>query len=497
MHTKATLRARALRIGPAALLALAAAGGVFPILNDGEAVDPATLNDPTINAWIERQVALSNDSSAILAKLDEEKREPTADEDKAVKDNTAEINRLQNLITTRSDALRINAQLAQPQQRRTTPSATPAATPQQNTPTPAFSGARDRGPISGQGLHARTQGFGHFGEFSRAVLNVALKNGDVDVRLRNATASTVATEGAGADGGFLVPPEFRDRILAHVFSESDLLGRTDQQITTRNSISFPVDENTPWGTSGVRAYWTGEGNAISQSKHSFKEMTLKTSKLAALCPVTDELLDDAAGLGNYLEGAVGRVFNWMIGNSIIDGSGAGQPLGFLRSSALVTVAAEGSQTADTVNVQNISKMWTRMPAMSRQTAIWLINPDVEQQLIVMTLGGTSVAIPVYMPPNGLSQSPFGTILGRPAIPHMACKALGDVGDINFVDLKQYVTLVKTQGMKSDVSLHLWFDQDLAAFRFILRIDGRPWPSQVITPPNSSNTLSPFVSLAAR
>jgi len=285
--------------------------------------------------------------------------------------------------------------------------------------------------------------------------------------------------------------------MAHVFNENNLLARTDQQITSRNAIAFPVDETTPWGTSGVRVYWENEAAAISQSKPTFRELTLKTSKLAALVPVTEELLEDAPSLGNYLDGAAGRGFNYAIGNAIIDGTGAGQPLGFLRSNALVTVAAENAQTADTVNVQNVAKMWVRMPAENRQSAIWLANPDVEAQFILMTLGGTAAAFPVYMPPNGMSQSPFSTLLGRPIVPHMACKAIGDVGDISFVDLKAYVTAVKAGGVKTDVSVHLWFDQALAAFRFIFRIDGRPWQSAAISPPNGSSTLSPFITLAAR
>lgn len=497
MHAKAIERARALRIGPA-LLARFGASGVFPIVNDGD--DDDIINDSTINDYRARQATLAADSQAILAKLDEEKREPNDEERKLVNENTAEVERLQGLITMRADALRQVAQLAKGTGRKTTPTADPPnpQNPQNRTDPPArpkqFSAARDLGA---PGSHSRTLGFGHFGEFSTAVRRAVLNQGEVDARLRNAAASTIATEGSGADGGFLVPPEFRDTIMNMVFNVDDLLGRTDQQITSRNSISFPVDETTPWGASGVKCYWESEAAAIHQSRPSFRELTLKTSKLAALVPVTDELLEDAASLGNYLTGAVGRSFNYTIGNAIIDGSGAGQPLGFLRSSALVTVAAEGSQTADTVNVQNISKMWVRMPPQSRQSAIWLINPDVEQQLIVMTLGGTSVAIPVYMPPNGMSQSPFATILGRPAVPHLACKAIGDVGDINFVDLQQYVTAIKTGGIRSDVSLHLWFDQALVAFRFMVRLDGRPWLSAAIDAPNSASDMSPFIALAAR
>jgi HK97 family phage major capsid protein len=309
--------------------------------------------------------------------------------------------------------------------------------------------------------------------------------------------TTYGNEQAGNEGGFLVPPDARERILTQIFDVNSLLARTDQQITSKNSISFPTDETTPWGTSGVRGFWTSEASQIQQSKPSFKKLTLETSKLAALVPVTDELLEDAPALGNYLGGAVGRVFNYLIANAIIDGNGVGQPLGYLRSGALVTVAAEGAQTADTVNVFNIAKMWVRMPIDSRQRGIWIVNPDVEAQLILLTLGGTAAAYPIYLPPNGLSQSPFSTLLGRPVVPHMAAKAIGDVGDITFVDLMSYVTAVKTGGLKTDASMHLFFDQDVMAFRFILRLDGRPWMQAPFSPPNGSSTLSPFIALAAR
>lgn len=488
-------RARAI-LSISALAAALAAVGPMPLFNEDE--DLADIQDETIRGYMERQLKFAAESQQILQKVDEEKREPTAEENQKLKANTDEVARLQTLIETRAQALKqINA-LGQPQGRKTTPAGPDNPAQPQNAPQPgqrpAFSAARDTGPLSNK---LNDHGFNHFGEFSRSVLNAAIGRSE-DVRLKNAAATTIAGETEGASAGFLVPPEYRDRIMSMVFDESDLLARTDQQITSRNSISFPVDETTPWGASGVRVYWESEAAAITQSRPSFRELNLKVSKLAALVPVTEELLEDAPSLGNYLGGAAGRGFNYAIGNSIIDGTGAGQPLGFLRSPALVTVAAEaGPQTADTVNVQNISKMYVRMPAQSRGSAIWLINPDVEQQLITMTLGGTSVAVPVYMPPNGLSSSPFGTILGRPAVPHLACKALGDVGDINFVDLKQYVTAVKTGGVKADVSLHLWFDQALAAFRFMFRIDGRPWLSAPIDAPNSSSHLSPFIALAAR
>lgn len=480
-----------MRIALGAVLA-AMASASFPILND---LEDATINDPTCNRYRETQTELNNASSIILATCEEQQREPTVEEQTTIRNNTAEIVRLQGLIDVRAGVLNQSAQLRAPQPRATTPTATPANNGAQPAPQPAFAAARDLGP-SNLKPAVRNHGFESLGHFALAVKRQTLGQGQ-DQRLLNAAATTVASEGDAVGGGSLVPPEYRDAIFATVFDTNNLLARTDQQITSRNAVSFPVSENTPWGGAGVMVYWEGEGAAIGQSRPTFRNMDLKTNKLAALVPITDELLEDAPSMGNFIQGAAGRGFNWAIANAIIDGTGAGQPLGFLRSQALVTVAAEGGQAADTVVPQNLAKMYARMPAESRARAIWLMNPDIESQLITMTLGGTAAAFPVYMPPNGMSASPFATILGRQAIPHLACKAIGDVGDISFVDLGQYVTLTKTGGIKSDVSMHLWFDQMLSAFRFSFRVDGRPWLSAAIDAPNSSQNISPFVTLGAR
>ena len=111
----------------------------------------------------------------------------------------------------------------------------------------------------------------------------------------------------------------------------------------------------------------------------------------------------------------------------------------------------------------------------------------------MTLGQT----PVYLPPGGLSNNPYGTLFGRPVIPHQVCETVGDVFDIGFVDLSQYLALIKAGGLKSQTSIHLWFDQDLTAFKFTLRIGGQPWWASSVASRDGSFALSPFVTLAAR
>lgn len=185
-----------------------------------------------------------------------------------------------------------------------------------------------------------------------------------------------------------------------------------------------------------------------------------------------------------------------VNTAILRGTGVGQPLGYLNSGALITVAATSSQTADTVNFNNIVSMYTRMTDEGKRRAVWIVNGDVEAQLMTMQFPGTGTAVPAYLPPGGLSVAPYGTLLGRPVVPVEAASALGDVGDISFVDLSQYMSVVKSGGVRQDVSIHLFFDYDITAFRFVLRVGGQPWWNTAITRLNGLSR-SPFVTLAAR
>lgn len=342
-------------------------------------------------------------------------------------------------------------------------------------------------------------GFRDFGEFAVSVVRGSAKaNAQVDPRLIFDAPTSYGSEGVGADGGFAVPPAFKAEIMQLIEDEENLLGRTDSLTTASNNLSLPVDETTPWQTTGgVQAYWEGEGNQLTQSKPSLKENTHRLKRLTALVPMTEDLLDDASAMDSYLRRKVPSKMDFKISNAIINGTGSGQPLGFRNSGALISVAKEAGQAADTIVYENIVNMWSRMYGPSRRNAIWLINQDIEPQLDTMSFEGTSSSVPAYFPPGGVADAPYGRLKGRPVITTQAAQTLGDEGDIMLVDLKSYMTLVKTGGMRSDVSMHLYFDYDMMAFRFILRIDGQPYLSAPIDPLNGTSTLSPFVTLAAR
>lgn len=345
------------------------------------------------------------------------------------------------------------------------------------------------------------RGFQSMGEFATAVRAAMSGPGaQVDERLLidAAVPSTAGRESVGSDGGYAVPPQYRTDIMEAVGAEDSLFSMTDQIPIERNSIKMPVDETTPWDTTnGIQVAWEDELNQLSQSKPHLDLTEFNARKITSLVPVSEELMEDASAMDAYLRRKAPVKIQFAVDLAIVQGNGVGRPLGLLNSPALITVAKEGSQSADTIVRANINKMWARMPARNRRNAVWLINQDADPQLQELQFTGTESPIPLYMPNGGLSQTPYDTLKGRPVIYHQAANTLGSKGDIMLVDMSQYATVVKRGGIKVDVSMHLYFDANAMAYRFILRVGGHPWLKAPIDPRDGSNTLSPFVTLAER
>lgn len=351
----------------------------------------------------------------------------------------------------------------------------------------------------GQGARAesnvdpKTQGFKSFGEYAFHVRNAALGTGRLDERLK-AAATTYGSEGIGPDGGFAVPEQFASEITSTALEEQSLLSMADDTPVTGNSMTFPKDETTPWGSTGITASWDGEGDAANQKKPILGKSRLELHKLRVLVPATDELLADAPAMSAHLVKKMGEAVLWKSNDAIINGTGAGMPLGILNAASLVAQAKETSQTADTINATNVAKMYGRCIKGAGANLVWLINPDAYAQVIVMTLGDQ----PIWTAPvQGMRNAPDGLLLGRPIVMTDACDTVGDQGDIILANMAGYRAITKAGGAEFSQSMHLWFDQDVQAFKLVFRMDGQPALASAVTPPNSTVTRSHFVALAAR
>jgi HK97 family phage major capsid protein len=350
-------------------------------------------------------------------------------------------------------------------------------------------------PAAPMGSRRKDGGFTNgFTEFALSVRNV-FTGGTRDERLFRNAETTFGVGGVGADGGFAIPEEFRREIYSNAVEQDPLISRCFQVPTVARQVTLPTHEAQPWGSESVQQYWTGEGSSMTRSKFAMNQVTIGVNKIAVLAFVTEELLEDAPALEAALSRDASAKINFALSNSVVRGTGVNQPLGFLNAPVLATVLKETSQTADTITVENVTKMYTAMPPGNRRNAVWLVHPDAEHQLYIGAFHRS--ADPIGFAPGALPNQPFGTLLGRPVVPHEVCETLGDLGDIMFVDLSDYALVAKQGGLRTQTSMHLAFDQDLMAFKFTLRVGGAPLWQGPIDSRDGTFDRSPFVVLQAR
>ena len=339
-----------------------------------------------------------------------------------------------------------------------------------------------------------TGGFKSMAEFATAVRSTLA--GSPDVRLTATTGSYQANGGASGEG-FLVPPDYSRTVWEIAFEETDLFGMTGPEPIAGNSTIKPKDETTPWGAAGVQAAWRSEGQQMVASKLQLSGELMTLHELYAFCAASSEVLSDAPMLQNRLTVQAGRAIAWKASDAVMYGDGVGKPLGFMNAKALIVAAKDAGQAAKTLSVANLANMLARVLRGNGGRPMWIVNQDMIPQLITLVIPGTN--LPAYLPNNmPTSENPFeGYLFGYPVLFTEHAQTLGTQGDICCVNMAGYYSANKTGGPDFASSIHLYFDQNLTAFRWTFRLTGQPFLSKPVSPANGATTKSHFVTLAAR
>jgi HK97 family phage major capsid protein len=341
-----------------------------------------------------------------------------------------------------------------------------------------------------------------FGNFLQAVARAGTPGGLVDPRLK--AGPTGLNESIGSDGGFLVQTDRDTSIRQRTYEVGYALQRVNRLPLKAgsNGIKLPAIDETSRADGqrygGIRSYWMAEAGQKIASQPKFREMDLRLRKLTGLVYCTDELLADAVALQGFIDRALPEELRFRAEDAIFNGSGAGQPLGFINSPATIVVPKESVQTpgSGTIMFENVLNMWSRMWAPSRANSAWFIDQSVEPALATMTFNVGISGVPVYLPASGASGTPYSTLFGRPVVPVEYLPQLGTKGDIVLADLSQYVWTDIGQ-IQQAASMHVRFIYDEMVFRFVWRVDGQPEWNAPLTPKNGGPTTAPFVVLETR
>lgn len=345
--------------------------------------------------------------------------------------------------------------------------------------------------------------FASLGEQLKAVYNLR-RNGVQDQRLIQVNNAVLGSnEGTGADGGFAIQTDFAGVILESALERNSLLQRLDRYTVSSgaNSMRWVMADETDISKSvfgGVQMYWAAEGGTVPATHPKMREVKLDLEKMMGFAYCTEEMMEDAAFMSGFFSTAFSLAADELLTGAVIGGDGVGKPLGYLNSPALVTVAKETSQAAGTFVGNNAVKMMARAMPKNRGRLVWLMHPDMEEQLPALSITSSDGSTSKFLwdPEGGIRNFDTQRILGKPVIFDQNCATPGAVGDVTLVDPFQYILLSKGT-IKQDWSMHVEFLTDQMCFRVVFRCNGTPKVNSPLTIKNSTKTRSPFVALADR
>lgn len=368
-----------------------------------------------------------------------------------------------------------------------------------------FIGAQDKDPKEDP-----KDGFKNFSDFARSIWVAGANPRKIDPRLlkmeekeRQKAAGTSLNEGDAEAGGYLIPTEFRNQLLELAIEKSNILNMAVIVPMASNAVRVPYlsgfDHSGGTVHGGVQWSWLDEEDQKSETRPKFGQIGMRLHKIAGLCYTSDEILEDSP---ISMEPLLTRLFAdslaWQLDDVFINGTGAGQPQGIMTAPCMVSQAKQVGQAATTIVYENLIKMYAHL--WRKQGAVWMANHDTFPALATMTLTVGAGGVPVYLPAGGATGKPYDSLFGLPLMMTEHCQTLGTSGDILLCDWSQYLIGQKAgggAGVKFDTSIHIKFDFDQTAFRFVFRIDGQPWWPTYMTPQHSTNYLTPFVKLDTR
>lgn len=359
--------------------------------------------------------------------------------------------------------------------------------------------AEGLGGGTGKGANTNPRAFKNVGQFFQAVfaahrgadqrLNKFMDNDEkaADLQLKDMSGQT------GSSGGFLIPVEYQESMMGVVAENSIMRPYATVIPMRRRQIQIPVLDQT--GTTagqahwygGLRVYWAEEASQKTSSDASFRQAVLTAWKMIMFTRASDELLDDSAiSLAAFLTGNMGftGAINWYEDFAFIQGSGVGQPLGYVNSGAYLSANRASTGHISYTDLVGIVKRF-----LPNSKGRWHISQSAMAELLEMSGPSGNAS---YIWGSAVNGAP-SSLLGYPVQWTEKCPALGSKGDITLLDPSYYLIGDRQATTVESTKFERW-EYDETSWRAVHRVDGRPWLSTYLTYQDGSTTVSPFSGL---
>jgi len=286
-------------------------------------------------------------------------------------------------------------------------------------------------------------------------------------------------ESTDADGGYLVTQPVADKLFGAAFSGAVIYPKCAKLPVPDKANGLKVSylaHNTVTRTSTPRGYWLSEGGQKTATKFTFGSHTLNLGKLVFYVPMTDEIMEDAPLLEQYVISQVKGRIGWMLDDAILNLSTATSGMMGIFDAGSVAFLATPAASASTA-AYLVSLYSGVMPSL-RGSAEWYMSNARWQTLIAAVGAGTTAS------PMPIVDVAGKTILGRPVNVMEQMAATGSAGDILFGDFANGYAVLEKGELEISMSKDVRFEYDETVLRFVLRVAGAPVIAKVTLPDGS-------------
>jgi HK97 family phage major capsid protein len=273
----------------------------------------------------------------------------------------------------------------------------------------------------------------------------------------------ILSDGTAADGGYLVPEEFANVIIEDIRDKNIMRQLASVMTTTSDTVHIPSLVSRP------KAAWRAEKAVKSTSTATFAENVLTPYSLAAIVPLSNELVADAQlGVGgsivNYIAGLMSTALAEKEEQAFWTGSGSGQPTGVVGNTGRTVTAGAGA--TDVQRADAIVNAYSNTPQGYRFNGVWVGNmgtwsevarlKDSQNRYLLTDLAGANTQLLKGRPVYESNYIAGGTLL------------FGDFSYYQIVDREGISVRVSDEATVAGSSA---FEKNLTYVRVEKRVDG--------------------------
>jgi HK97 family phage major capsid protein len=203
----------------------------------------------------------------------------------------------------------------------------------------------------------------------------------------------VLEEGLDTAGGFLVPPDILNRLIAKEPAPRTVQAKVSRLTTGRDQLIIPRVVYTADNiyTSGMRVNWTGEVPAAATTSRVtdpvFGQASIPIFTAMMSLPLTNDMVEDSAyPIMQWITSKFEETIELLYENMILNGSGVSQPEGILTNANIVANTVN-SGSAAALTADGLVNLAFALPEQYDNNATFVFNKTNTARQIALLKDG--------------------------------------------------------------------------------------------------------------